>query len=114
MSLPILKASTFAAHFCAFGADATNADSYQPFLDLTLKTVLDNQRALAGALSDEPNVLPFSPCPLTVWASATTSFMMAPRRCIQNARMHCSFSKAASASPTQPHFCLMTSWWDLP
>ena len=56
MSSPNLKASTFAAHFRAFGADATNANSFQPFLDLTLKTVLDNQRALAGALSDEPNV----------------------------------------------------------
>jgi hypothetical protein len=43
-------------HFRAFGTDATNADSFQPFLDLTLKTVLDNQQALAGALSDEPNV----------------------------------------------------------
>jgi hypothetical protein len=43
MSSCILKASTFAAHFRAFGANATNADSFQPFLDLMLKTVLDNQ-----------------------------------------------------------------------
>jgi hypothetical protein len=56
MSSPNLKASTFSAHFCAFGADATNADSFQLFLDLTLKTVLDNQPALAGTLSDEPNI----------------------------------------------------------
>jgi hypothetical protein len=56
MSSPNLKASTFATHFCAFGTDATHADSFQPFLDLMLKMVLNNQRALAGTLSDEPNV----------------------------------------------------------
>jgi hypothetical protein len=57
MSSPNLKPAPSPPIFVrAFGADATNADSFQPFLDLMLKMVLDNQRALAGALSDEPNV----------------------------------------------------------
>jgi hypothetical protein len=59
MSPPTLKASTFATHFHAFGTNATNANSFQPFLDLMLKMVLDNQCTLAGALSDEPKVCAF-------------------------------------------------------
>lgn len=56
MSSPNVKASTFAAHFRAFGAEATDASSFQPYLDLSLKTATNENRTLASALSEEEDV----------------------------------------------------------
>jgi hypothetical protein len=114
MSSPNLKASTFAAHFRAFGANATNADSFQPFLDLMLITVLDNQRALAGALSDEPNV-----CALLALSANSVGlghhFFYDGATPLHPKRSNALFMlQGRQRFPHQPHFCLMTSWRDLP
>jgi hypothetical protein len=109
MSSPNLKASTFAAHFRAFGADATNADSFQPFLDLMLKTVLDDQRALAGALSDEPNV-----CALL--ALSADSVGLGHHFFYDGATLlHALFIlQGRQCFPHPTAFLLDDIWWDLP
>jgi hypothetical protein len=79
-----------------------------------LKTVLDNQRALAGTISDEPKV-----CPLLALSADSVGFghhffydsaMPLHPKCL-NALF---ILHGRQCFPQPTNFCFMTFWWDLP